>query len=145
MTSEYLKNEKSFSDEIKNIFRSFYRLVKEYKFDKKQQTQGLPADKINFIFHVFTEILQRYCQLVILGILGMPGYATPRWYFQPVENFHVYLQTKNQLHSSSSSGDIAKICKFLILRTLGMPHYAHLKWIDQLVERKLRCSSACQK
>ena len=35
MTSEYLKNEKSFSDEIKNIFRSFYRLVKEYKFDKK--------------------------------------------------------------------------------------------------------------
>ena len=34
---EYLKNEKSFLDEIKNIFQFLkgYHLVKKYKFDKK--------------------------------------------------------------------------------------------------------------
>ena len=26
-----------------------------------------------FIPHLFLEILQRYCKLVIMGILGMPG------------------------------------------------------------------------
>ena len=31
--------------------------------------------KINFILHDFLEILQRYCKLVILGTLDMPGYA----------------------------------------------------------------------
>ena len=30
---------------------------------------------INFILHIFLEILQNYCRLVILGTLGMPGYA----------------------------------------------------------------------
>ena len=40
-----------------------------------------------------------------------------------VENFRVYLQTKNQLHPPRFSGDIAKICT-LILGTLGKPGYA---------------------
>ena len=36
--------------------------------------------------------------LVILGTLGIPGYAQPKWYYQLVENFHVYLLPENQLH-----------------------------------------------
>ena len=32
---EYLENEKSFTDEIKNIFLKGYRMVKKQKFDKK--------------------------------------------------------------------------------------------------------------
>ena len=46
--------------------------------------------KINFIFHVFFEILQRYWKLVILGTLDMPGYAHPKWYYQLVENVCAY-------------------------------------------------------
>ena len=50
--------------------------------------------KINFILYVFLEILQRYCKLVVLGTLGMPGYALPKWFYQLIENFRVYLQAK---------------------------------------------------
>ena len=28
----------------------------------------------------------------------MPGYAHPKWYYQFIEHFRVYLQAKNQLH-----------------------------------------------
>ena len=38
--------------------------------------------KINFILHVFLEILQRYCELAIFGTLGMPGYTHQKWYYQ---------------------------------------------------------------
>ena len=31
--------------------------------------------KINFILHIFFVILQRYCKLVVLGTLGMPGFV----------------------------------------------------------------------
>ena len=41
--------------------------------------------KINFILHVFLEILRKYCKLVILGALGMPGYAHLKYYYQLVE------------------------------------------------------------
>ena len=51
--------------------------------------------KIDFILHVFLDILQGYCKLVILGNLGMVGYAHPKWYYQFVENFGIYLQAKN--------------------------------------------------
>ena len=33
--------------------------------------------KINFILHVFLEILQRNCELLILSTLSMPGYTHP--------------------------------------------------------------------
>ena len=65
---------------------------------------------------------------IVLGTLGMPGYANPTWYYQLVENFRVYLQAKNQLYSPCFSTDIAKICKLLILCTLGMPGCTHPKW-----------------
>ena len=89
--------------------------------------------KTNFILHVFLDILQRCYKLVVLGTLGMPGHAHPNWYYQLVENFRVYLQAKNQLHSPHFSGDIAKICK-LIFGTLGMPDYTNPKWWYQLVQ-----------
>ena len=40
---ENLKNQKSFLDEIKNIFQFLkaYHLMKKYKFGKKQPTQAL--------------------------------------------------------------------------------------------------------
>ena len=83
--------------------------------------------KTKFILHIFLEILQRYCKLIVLGTLGMPGYANEKWYYQLVENFRVYLQAKNQLHSHA----------FLeILHTL--------KTIVSTC-RRLRCISACQK
>ena len=55
--------------------------------------------KIKFILHAILEILQRYCKLIVLGTLGMPGYANSKWHYQLVENFCVHLQAKNQLHS----------------------------------------------
>ena len=35
----------------------------------------------------FPDILQRYCKFVVLGTLGMPGYAHPKWYHQYEETF----------------------------------------------------------
>ena len=90
--------------------------------------------KIKFILYVFLEILQRYCKLIVLGTLGMPGYKKPQWYYQLVANVRVYLLSKNQLLPPCFSGNIAKICKLLILRTLGMPGCTHPKVYDQLVE-----------
>ena len=55
--------------------------------------------KTNFITPFFLKIVKRNGKLVILGTLGMPGYANPKWYYQLVENFRVYLQAKNQLQS----------------------------------------------
>ena len=49
---EYLENEKSFLDEIKNIFQCLkgYHLVKELKFDKKLRTQAL-SYSVNFLLN----------------------------------------------------------------------------------------------
>ena len=41
----------------------------------------------NFILYVFLMILQRYCKLVILGTLGMPGFVHLKRYYYLVENF----------------------------------------------------------
>ena len=89
--------------------------------------------KIYLILPFFLEKLQRHCKLVILGTLGMTGYAHTKSYYQLVENFHVYLQVKNQLHPAYFSQDITKICQ-LILGTLGISGYAHPEWQYQLVE-----------
>ena len=47
--------------------------------------------KINFILHLSLEILHGYCKLFIFGASGMPGYAHPKWYYQLVESFRIYL------------------------------------------------------
>ena len=62
--------------------------------------------KINFILHTFLEILKRYCELVILGTLGMPGYAHLKWYHHLLERADVYLQANNRFHNSLLFSDI---------------------------------------
>ena len=42
---------------------------------------------------------------LVLGTKDMPSYAHPKWYYQFIENFHVYLQAKNQLHPPCFSED----------------------------------------
>ena len=58
--------------------------------------------KIKFILHVFLEILQRYCKLIVLGTLGIHGYTNPKSYYQLAENFGVHLQAKNLVHPPPS-------------------------------------------
>ena len=62
--------------------------------------------KINFILHTFLEILKRYCKLVVLGTLGMPGCAHLKWYHHLLERADVYLQAKNRFHNSLLFSDI---------------------------------------
>ena len=88
--------------------------------------------KFNFIFY-FLEILQRGCKLVVLGTLGMPGYAHPKWYYQLAENFVFISRQKINFPPHCFSGDTVKIYK-LVLGTLGMPGYTQPKWWYQLVE-----------
>ena len=59
----------------------------------------LCMQKINFILHIFLETLERYCKLVILGTLGMPDFAHPKWYYELAENVYVYLKA-NKASSS---------------------------------------------
>ena len=73
--------------------------------------------KINVILHVFFDVLERYCKYVILSTLGIPGYAHSKRYHELVENFHFYLQTKNQLYPLCFSEDSEKLCKLLISST----------------------------
>ena len=54
----------------------------------------------------------------------MSDYEQPKWQYQLVVDFRVDLLAKNQLHSHSVSGDVARMCN-LILGSLGMPGYAH--------------------
>ena len=49
-------------------------------------------------------LLQRYCKLVLVT-MDMPSYAHPKWYYQLIENFHLYLQAKSQLHPPCFSED----------------------------------------
>ena len=60
----------------------------------KKPSTFISRQKINFILHVFPEILQRYCKLSFFGTLGLSGYVHPKWYYYLVKNFFVYLQAK---------------------------------------------------
>ena len=60
---EYLENEKSFLDEIKNIFHSFWRSIsfgEKYKFVKKWRTQALTC--LTHIFVLETPVL-KWCEI----------------------------------------------------------------------------------
>ena len=107
---------------------SFLRYLKNHSIDLKKPLMFICRQKINFILHIFPEILRGYCKFAILGTLGMPSYAHPKWYYQVVENVCVYLRAKNQIHLPCFSGDTQNIYKFLNLCTLGMFDYAYSKW-----------------
>ena len=118
-------------------------LLGRYQFvgiNLKRPLMFICRQKKNCILHVSLEILQIYCKRVTLG---MAGYAHPKQYYKLVENFRVYLQSKNQLHPQRFSEDIAKIYKLL---TLGI--WACLLRTPKIIVsrcRKLRSLSACQK
>ena len=100
--------------------------------------------KINFILHAFFENLQRYCRLVILGILGMAGYAHPKRYYKVKENFLVYRQTKNQNPHSRLSGGY---CKDMQTSYFGYFGYACICTPKMVLSncRKFWRLSACHK
>ena len=62
----------------------------KYQFDKTFNVYQQAKNQ----HHVFLEILQRYCKLVVFGTLGLSGYTHSKWYCHLVENFCVYLQAK---------------------------------------------------
>ena len=69
--------------------------------------------------HSFTEIMQRYCILVILSTLGMLDHTHLIWQHQPIENFDVHLHKKTTSFPTIS-WDIAKI-----LQTCYFEHFRH--------------------
>ena len=77
----------------------------QYQFEETfdlylQETNQLYSS--HFPWVIF--LLQRYCELV-LDTLGMSDYAHQKWYYQFIENLHVYLQAKNQFHLPCFSED----------------------------------------
>ena len=42
----------------------------QYQFKKKKPLLFIYRQKINFVLHIFLEILERYCKVVILDTLG---------------------------------------------------------------------------
>ena len=63
---------------------------------------------VNFILHFFLEILQRFCEVGILGNFGRPGHAHNDWMVLYRRIVWCYLHAKNQLHPSFLFWDIAK-------------------------------------
>ena len=114
------------------IWASLATHLKWY-YELKKPLMFICGQKINFILHVFLKILQRYCKLVILGTLGIPGTHTQIVTNQFVEKFRLFGGKK----STSSPHVFLEIlqrcnCKLVILGTLGIPGYAHPKWQYQL-------------
>ena len=71
----------------------------------------LSAQNINFI-------PQRFCTVVILGALNMPGYGHLKQWNQLLENYDVHFHAKNQIYPSTLSRNIAKIlqtCYFVYM------------------------------
>lgn len=62
----------------------------------------LSAQNISFI-------PQRFCTVVILGALNMPGYGHLKQWNQLLENYDVHFHAKNQIYPSTLSRNIAKI------------------------------------
>ena len=69
--------------------------------------------KTKFILHIFLEILQRHYKPV-LSTLGMPDLTSPKWYYQLVKNFRVYLQAKNNFISHALLEILQRYANFLI-------------------------------
>ena len=78
--------------------------------------------KIKLIFNNFLELLQRYCKLV-LGTLGMPDYANPKWYYQLAESFLCLFAGKK---STSPLMLFWRYCKDI--QTSYFAHFGH-NWL----------------
>ena len=60
----------------------------------------LCMQKVNLVSHIFSEILQRHCEVAILVNLGILGHPHQKSYYQFLGNFHDYLHAKTHLHHS---------------------------------------------
>ena len=78
-----------------------------------------------------------------MGTLGIPGYANPKWYYQLVENFRVYLQGKK---SASPLMLFWRYCKDIQTSHFGYFGHAWLQTPKMIVSscRRLWCFSVCQ-
>ena len=116
-------------------------LIWKYHFEKIFDIYQQPK-KINFVLHVFLEILQRYCKFGF-GTFGMSGYAHPKWYYHLVENVFIYLQAKNQLQFPML---LWRYCKDM-QTYFGYFWHAWLHSPKMIVStcRRLPCLSACKK
>ena len=105
---------------------------------------GSFVGKISSSFSRFPWDITKICKL-ILGTLGMTGYANPKWYYQLVETFRVHLQAKNQVHPPNL---FWRYCKDIETSYFGYFGHAWLNThkIHKMIVstcRRLRCLSAC--
>ena len=75
---------------------------------------------INFISHLFFEILQRNCKDAILATLGMLDHTHQKLYFQFAGNFYAYLHAKNQLMNHFFLKIFKRNSKLVVLGNLRM-------------------------
>ena len=99
--------------------------------------------KIMFILHVFLEILQRYCKLLFLGTLGIPGYTNPKLILSTCRKLLCPFAGKK---STSPSMLFWRYWKD-IQTYFGYFGHAWLYTPKMIVPTcgRLRCASACQK
>ena len=107
----------------------------------KKPSTLISRQNINFLLHVFFDILQRYCKPVVLCALGMSGYAQPNWHYHLVENFCLSAGKK----STSSPLLLWKYCKDM-QTYFGYFGHAWLHSPKMIVStcRRLRCVSTCK-
>ena len=97
----------------------------------------LTEQKINFIPHLFLEILDRFCKFV-LGTLVLTGHAHQNWWYQLLGKFEVYVYTNKLLHHSLLSWnnfkDIANLLFWILWTCLTMANKDNgislWKWIQ---------------
>ena len=98
--------------------------------------------KMKLILHIFLKISQKCCKRVVLGGLGMPGYAYPKWNYQLWKL--LCLSAGKKLSSSPTL--LWRYCKDMQTYFEYFEHY----WLETpkmkaRTCRRLSCSSACQK
>ena len=115
----------------------------EWCIDLRKTTMFMSRQKINFILHVFLEILQqRYFKLFLFCTLDLSCSAHPKWYYHLVENVFVYLQAKNQLHPPML---LWRYCKDMQSCFGYFGHaWLHLSKLIVSPHIKLRCLCVCK-
>ena len=93
----------------------------------------ISMQKIDFMPPFFLEMQQRYCKLIVLSDLGMPGYSYQKGWYQLVENFDVCLQAKIKYVPPFFLKTLLRYCLLVILGTLDRPSRIQQKQQYELV------------
>ena len=93
----------------------------------------------------FSGDIPKIYKLLILSTLGMPGYTHPKWYYQLVENFNVYMHAKNKIHHSFFSWDIKfeRILQFDCLKWIW-PITQEPEFCQIHIRLAVKCQWQCQ-